>query len=92
MRAIRHGCRTQVVLALGQCVCGCDLLRSGGRSFVCDVSGWSFVKSSKKVDEDAASLLRQISMRRICPKRLHSTRMLVPVSTPEDASTVLRRA
>ena len=89
MPAVTHGCCTQVVLAFGQCVCGFDLLRSGGRSCVCDVNGWSFVKSSKKVYEDAASLLRQISMRRLCPKRLHSTRMLVPVSTPEDASTGL---
>ncbi len=74
------------MLAFGQCVCGFDLLRSGGRSFVCDVNGWSFVKSSKKVYEDAASLLRQISMRRLCPKRLHNPRTLEPVRTPEDKS------
>uniref|UniRef100_A0A914BWE0 Inositol hexakisphosphate and diphosphoinositol-pentakisphosphate kinase n=3 Tax=Acrobeloides nanus TaxID=290746 RepID=A0A914BWE0_9BILA len=55
----------RVVLAFGQTVCGFDLLRANGRSYVCDVNGFSFVKTSTKYYEDTAKILGNTILRRL---------------------------
>lgn len=49
----------------GQAICGFDMLRCGGKTYVCDVNGFSFVKTSFKYYEDCALQLRRIILRKL---------------------------
>jgi hypothetical protein len=61
----------RVCIAFGQNVCGFDLLRAKGKSYVCDVNGWSFVKDSKKFIEDAALCLRAMILKAVRPDHVN---------------------
>ncbi|GAV63497.1 His_Phos_2 domain-containing protein [Cephalotus follicularis] len=66
----------EVCIAFGQAVCGFDLLRCEGRSYVCDVNGWSFVKNSYKYYDDAACVLRKMFLDAKAP---HLSSVIPPI-------------
>ena len=50
----------KIVLKFKQNICGFDILRCQGNSYVCDVNGFSFVKGNKKYYEDCSILIRKM--------------------------------
>jgi len=57
-----------VCLAFKQNICGFDLLRANGKSIVCDVNGFSFVKNSSKYYDDCAKILGNMILRELSPQ------------------------
>ncbi|KAG5527421.1 hypothetical protein RHGRI_028343 [Rhododendron griersonianum] len=82
-----------VCIAFSQAVCGFDLLRCEGRSYVCDVNGWSFVKNSHKYYDDAACVMRKMFLDAKAPHLSSTIPPVLPwkVNEPAQPSEGLTR-
>ena len=62
-------CR-KIATLFKQTICGFDLLRDRGTSYICDVNGVSFVKKNTKFWDDAANLITLTVYKNLCPEIL----------------------
>ena len=73
-------------------IIACDICRVHGRSYVCDVNGFSFVKNSRKYYDDCSRVLYELMLTALRPdvhQRLSAVYPLMRID--KDGSKVQRR-